>query len=75
MRICGEKITAFGAQMLGAEADQVDFDGKTVTDGEKSVTLQEIAVKATLGNSQALQVVRNYSSDFSASLYGRNGRG
>ena len=64
-----EKITAFGAQMLGAEADQVDFDGKTVTDGEKSVTLQEIAVKATLGNSQALQVVRNYSSPISPPPY------
>lgn len=60
-----EKIKVFGAQLLGTDEAHVDFDGNIVTDGKTSVTLKELAVKATLGTSQALQVVQNFSSPIS----------
>ena len=60
-----EKICALGASMLETEPDQVMFDGAFVSDGEKKVSLQEIALKGTCGCSQELQVVRSYSSPIS----------
>ncbi|MDO4677503.1 MAG: molybdopterin cofactor-binding domain-containing protein [Blautia sp.] len=60
-----EKICALGASMLETEADNVMFDGEFVSDGEKKVSLQEIALKGTCGCSQELQVVRSYSSPIS----------
>lgn len=60
-----EKICALGASMLETEHDQVMFDGAFVSDGEKKVSLQEIALKGTCGCSQELQVVRSYSSPIS----------
>lgn len=60
-----EKICALGASMLETEPDQVIFDGESVSDGEKKVSLQEIALKGTCGCSQELQVVRSYSSPIS----------
>lgn len=60
-----EKIISLGAQMLGKNPEEVDFDGACVTDGEKRVTLQEIALKGTFGSSHELEVTRNYSSPVS----------
>ena len=60
-----EKICALGASMLETETDNVMFDGEFVSDGEKKVSLQEIALKGTCGCSQELQVVRSYSSPIS----------
>ena len=60
-----EKICALGASMLETEADNVMFDGEFVSDGEKKISLQEIALKGTCGCSQELQVVRSYSSPIS----------
>ena len=60
-----EKICTLGASMLETEPDQVMFDGAFVSDGEKKVSLQEIALKGTCGCSQELQVVRSYSSPIS----------
>lgn len=60
-----ERIEKLGAKMLGTEPDQVDFDGEIVTDGENSVTLEQIALKGTCGNCQELQVTRTYSSPIS----------
>lgn len=60
-----EKICLLGASMLETEPDKVMFDGEFVTDGEKKVSLQEIALKGTFGNSQELQVTRTFSSPIS----------
>lgn len=60
-----EKIVALGAQMLGKTVKEVDFDGARVTDGEKQVTLQEIALKGTFGSSHELEVTKSYSSPVS----------
>ncbi|MDO4650252.1 MAG: molybdopterin-dependent oxidoreductase [Eubacteriales bacterium] len=60
-----EKILAFGADCLGKSPEEVDFDGKRITDGTNSLTLQEIALKATFGNSKELKVSRNFSSPVS----------
>lgn len=60
-----EKICAFGAQMLGVPAEETDFDGAFVRAGEQQVSLQEIALKGTCGNSCELQVTRTYSSPIS----------
>ena len=58
-----------GAGMLGAEPDQVGFDGKRVFAGEKEVSLQEIAYKGTCGNNQELQVTTSFSSQISPPPY------
>ena len=62
-----EKIVQMGAQMLEAERDDVTFDGKVVCrkDGQGSVTLQEIGIKGTCGNNDALQVTESCSAEIS----------
>lgn len=60
-----DKICALGAKMLGVDVDEVDFNGEEVSCGEKTVSLKEIAIKGTCGNSQELQVTRTYSSPIS----------
>lgn len=69
IQACGElrkRIHAFGAQMLGASAEDSDFDGEKVrTEDGKEVTLQQIAGKATCGVCSELQVVKEYSSPIS----------
>ena len=60
-----KKICRLGAQMLGEDPENVDFDGKCVYAGEKQVTLQQVALKGTFGNCQELQVTRSYSSPIS----------
>ena len=64
-----EKICALGAAMLDAEKDQVDFDGEYVYSSDKKVSLREIAVKGTCGNTQELQVTRSHSSPISPPPY------
>ncbi len=64
-----EKICALGAAMLDAEKAQVDFDGEYVYSSDKKVSLREIAVKGTCGNTQELQVTRSHSSQISPPPY------
>lgn len=63
------KIRAFGAEVLGEEPENVEFDGEFVYSGKKKISLGEIAVQATLGSSHELQVTRNYSSPISPPPY------
>lgn len=60
-----EKIRTLGAQMLNVAPEETEFDGEAVTAGEKKVSLKEIAIKGTCGNSQELQVTRTFSSPLS----------
>lgn len=60
-----KKICALGARMLDTDPEETDFDGEFVYSGEKKVSLREIAVKGTCGNSQELQVTRTFSSSIS----------
>lgn len=67
---CGqlrEKIKRLGAEMLELAAKDVDFDGKRVyaLDGEREVSLQDIAVRGTCGNNESLHVTVNRSSKIS----------
>lgn len=67
---CGqlrEKIKGLGAEMLELAAKDVDFDGKRVyaLDGEREVSLQDIAVRGTCGNNESLHVTVNRSSKIS----------
>ena len=64
-----EKICKLGAKMLEASPEEADFDGKTVTCGEKSVTIEEIAIQGTCGNCQELQVTSTFSSTMSPPPY------
>lgn len=68
MQACEEirkRICKLGARMLDVDAEEADFDGAFVYSGNEKVSLQEIAVKGTCGNTQELQVVRTYSSPIS----------
>lgn len=62
-----EKIKELGAAMLETEADQVEFDGKSVykLDGQGEVSLESIAVKGTSGNNTNLQASATRSSQIS----------
>lgn len=67
---CGqlrEKIKGLGTEMLELAAKDVDFDGKRVyaLDGEREVSLQDIAVRGTCGNNESLHVTVNRSSKIS----------
>ena len=60
------KICALGAKILQADPKEVNFDGEFVfTDEEHKVSLKDIAIQGTCGNSQELQVTRTYSSPVS----------
>lgn len=61
------QIKELGASMMELSPSQVDFDGKKVyaLEGEKSVTLEEIAVKGTCGNNATLQASASRSSKIS----------
>ena len=65
-QLCG-KIKELGASMLEKNLEDVDFDGKRVyeLDGERSVSLEEIAVKGTCGNNTSLQASASRSSKIS----------
>ena len=60
------RICALGAKILQADPEEVNFDGEFVfTDEEHKVSLKDIAIQGTCGNSQELQVTRTYSSPVS----------
>lgn len=61
------QIQKLGAEMLEKMPEEVDFDGKVVyeLDGDRKVTLEEIAVKGTCGNNVNLQASATRSSKIS----------
>lgn len=61
------QIHKLGAEMLEKTPEEVDFDGKVVyeLDGDRKVTLEEIAVKGTCGNNVNLQASATRSSKIS----------
>jgi len=61
------QIQKLGAEMLEKTPEEVDFDGKVVyeLDGDRKVTLEEIAVKGTCGNNVNLQASATCSSKIS----------
>ena len=61
------QIQKLGAEMLEKTPEEVDFDGKVVyeLDGDRKVTLEEIAVKGTCGNNMNLQASATRSSKIS----------
>lgn len=61
------QIQKLGAEMLEKKPEKVDFDGKVVyeLDGDRKVTLEEIAVKGTCGNNVNLQASATRSSKIS----------
>lgn len=61
-----KKICALGAKMLEVNPEEVNFDGEFVfTDEEHKVSLKEVAIKGTCGNTQELQVTRTHCSPIS----------
>lgn len=62
-----EKIKKLGAEMLGADIEKVEFDGKRVymLEGEGEVSLEAIAAKGTSGNNTSLQASATRSSQIS----------
>ena len=60
-----EKICSLGALMLESDPANVDFDGEYVYAGENKVSIRDIAVRGTCGNTQELQVTQTYSSPIS----------
>lgn len=61
------QIQELGAEMLEKKPEEVDFDGKAVyeLDGDRKVTLEEIAIKGTCGNNVNLQASATRSSKIS----------
>lgn len=61
------QIQKLGAEMLEKTPEEVDFDGKVVyeLDGDRKITLEEIAVKGTCGNNVNLQASATRSSKIS----------
>lgn len=66
-----ENIKKIGAGMLECEPEEVDFDGEKVylTDGEKSVSLVDIATKSQVNNTIPVDVTATYSSPVSPPPY------
>lgn len=62
-----DRILTMGASMLEVSKEEAVFDGKTVSvkGQDKSVTLEEIGIRGTFGNNDALQVTENASSQIS----------
>ena len=57
-----QQIIKLGASMLDLPEEEVSFDGKQVFLGDKSVSLEEIAVKTQVFNNIPLQVTETNSS-------------
>ena len=56
-----ERLLKEAAQELGVKADEVDFDGKTFTSGEKSVTLEDLSVGRLYNNdTRQIAVTESY---------------
>lgn len=66
-----ENIKKIGAQLLGCEASEVDFDGKCVylIDGDKSVSLDAVSTKSQANNCIPVDVTATYSSPVSPPPY------
>lgn len=66
-----QKICALGAKMLGLPEDKVVFTADAVVsvDGQRAVSLLELATKSMCGNTQALQVTVTHSSPISPPPY------
>lgn len=60
-----EKICTLGAKLLDCEKKDVFFDGKTVSFGEKKVTLMEIATASMCGNDIVLTTSYTHTSSIS----------
>ncbi len=61
------QICALAAEMLGCDADMVEFAGHCVrkVDGSGQVTMEEIAIKSMCGNGKAMEVTATNSSPVS----------
>lgn len=66
-----ENIKKIGAQLLGCEASEVDFDGREVylKDGQRSVSLDAVATKSQANNRIPVDVTATYSSPVSPPPY------
>ena len=72
-----ENIKKIGAQLLGCDASEVDFDGKEVyiinpdgaDNGAVSVSLSDIATKSQVNNTIPVDVTTTYSSPVSPPPY------
>ena len=60
-------ITEKGAEYLGKEPEEVDFDGEQVfaKDGSASISLKDIGNRAMANNGKALEVTESHSSPVS----------
>ena len=66
-----ENMMKIGAELLGCTLDEVEFDGEKVylVDGDKSVSLADIAVKSQVNNRIPVDVTATYSSPVSPPPY------
>lgn len=66
-----EHICTIGAEMLETTRDKVmySFEGVKLTDGDKMVTLEDIATKSMCGNCETIQVTTSHSSPVSPPPY------
>lgn len=66
-----EHICTIGAEMLETTRDKVmySFEGVRLTDGDKMVTLEDIATKSMCGNCETIQVTTSHSSPVSPPPY------
>ena len=66
-----ENMMKIGAELLGCTLDEVEFDGEKVylVDGDRSVSLADIAVKSQVNNRIPVDVTSTYSSPVSPPPY------
>ena len=66
-----ENMMKIGAELLGCTLDEVEFDGEKVylVDGDRSVSLSDIAVKSQVNNRIPVDVTATYSSPVSPPPY------
>ena len=61
-----KQIMKVGASLLEVPEDKVDFDGKFVyTDGDKKVSIADVAFKTMFNNSETIQVSASHTSQTS----------
>lgn len=66
-----ENMMKIGAELLGCTLDEVEFDGEKVylVDGDRSLSLADIAVKSQVNNRIPVDVTATYSSPVSPPPY------
>ena len=66
-----ENMMKIGAELLGCTLDEVEFDGEKVylVNGDRSVSLSDIAVKSQVNNRIPVDVTATYSSPVSPPPY------